>query len=123
MGSKLADSPLAAGAPTNLRLASLGTTNATLVKAGPAQLFSIEVFNNSAAVRFLKFYNKATAPTVGTDTPVIVLPIAVGNSRGVTFVNGNDFPLGLGYATTILGTDADTSAITAGDIFGSITYF
>lgn len=123
MGSKLADSPLASGAPTNLRLASLGTTNATLVKAGPSQLFTIEVYNVSAALRFLKFYNKATAPTVGTDTPVICLPIGVGLNRGVTFVNGCDFPLGLGYATTVLGTDADTSAITAGDLFGSITYF
>jgi hypothetical protein len=39
------------------------------VKASAGQVYSLFVSNINAAVRYLKLYNKASAPTVGTDVP------------------------------------------------------
>jgi hypothetical protein len=51
-------------------LSSAATTNATSVKTSMADLFRVRGYNASTSARYLKLYNKASAPTVGTDTPV-----------------------------------------------------
>ncbi len=119
---KLTGSPVATSAGC-VRIAAAATTNSTLVKTGAAQFFGLQVFNASAAVRYLKFYNKATAPTVGTDVPAFVVGIAPGGRADITLPTGIDFSLGLGYATTTLVADSDTTAVAANDIVGSISYF
>src|SRR5690242_4134795 len=58
------------GGSNDFHLISAATTNATNIKASAGQVYGYDIYNNNAAVRFVKFYNKATAPTVGTDTPI-----------------------------------------------------
>lgn len=120
---KLIDSPTGANGTQLHRVNAAATTNATLVKAGASQLFGVSAFNASAAVRFLKLYNKATAPVVGTDIPVWVIGIPVGSFREIDRPNGVDFSLGLAYATTVLIADSDATAIAANDISASLTFF
>lgn len=50
---------------------SAASNNATLISANPGAIYSVNGYNASAGVIYLKFYDKATAPTVGTDTPVL----------------------------------------------------
>lgn len=38
-------------------------------------MWSVVTSNINAAARYLKLYNKASAPTVGTDTPVLTIPL------------------------------------------------
>ena len=52
--------------------------------------------NVSAETRYFKLYNKASAPTVGTDAPILVLPVPAGS-----FASPNLGPLGFRCATGI----------------------
>lgn len=102
-------------------LSAAASTNATSVKASAGDVFKIIGTNTNAAARYLKLYNKASAPTVGTDTPVMTLylpPSSVGG--GVfQFDFGSKqlyFATGIAYALTTAAADADTGALTAGDV-------
>lgn len=97
---------------------SAATTNATLVKNAAGTIFHIFGMNTSAATKYLKFYNKATAPTVGTDTPYLTL--ALPPTAGFAFDIPEDlaFSLGIGYAITGLAADADATAVAVGDVVG-----
>lgn len=109
--------------PTTFTLNSAATTNATLVDAGAHTIFSISASNANAAVRYLKIYNKATAPTVGTDRPILTLPIpATGLVHIPTFM-GIRCPLGIGMALTTGVADSDTAAVAVNDIKVVISYF
>ena len=106
-------------------LIAAATTNSTLVKSSAGKLISGRVYNASAAVKFLKVYNKATAPTVGTDTPVLTLPIPAGAALDLWNVFGTYglyFATGIGYGITGLAANADTTAVAAGDVIVSILY-
>lgn len=96
-------------------VSAAATTNATSVKASAGDVFTIAGYNAAAALRYLKLYNKATAPVVGTDTPFATLPLPA--SSGFAF----DFPslfmdTGIAYALTTGVADADAVALTAGDV-------
>lgn len=99
-------------------LIAANSTNATSVKGSAATLFSCQLANNSTNIAFLKIYNKATAPTVGTDTPVKTLiipgPAAGGGGSNISFGPGG-LTLGTGFAAAVTGviTDADTTAVAA----------
>ncbi len=68
-------SPNAAGLSTKHYIGAV-STNSTLVAAAPANgqrsVYAINAFNSNATTYYLKLYNKATAPTCGTDVPVNV---------------------------------------------------
>lgn len=127
-GSSLtADVPaVATGGATPGKLISAATTNATSVKGSAGTLYMLTAMNTNAAARYLKFYNKATAPTVGTDTPVLVFTVP-GNTAGAGFVCpiptcGIDFSTGIGFATTTGAADSDTGAVAANEIVISYSY-
>lgn len=100
---------------------SAATTNATSVKAGPGFVGNIVTGNSGAAAAYLKFYDKASAPTVGTDTPVFVvrMPIA-----GTVAVAGTElvFAVGIAFAITALPADSDTTAVGANEVSASFGY-
>jgi hypothetical protein len=99
------------------------STNATSVKASAARLYEIHLCNVSAAIKYVKFYNKASAPTVGTDVPVATYPIPANGGR-IDFdsTNGISFALGLAYAITGAVADTDTTAVAANDVVGELLY-
>jgi hypothetical protein len=116
---------VASDVATGARLISAATTNATSVKASAGTVYSIYAVNLNAAVRYLKLYNKASAPTVGTDTPVATFPIpasATGAGFTINLPFGFDFSTGIALATTTGYLDADTGAVAAGEIFVVLTY-
>lgn len=105
------------------KINSAATTNATLLKGGPARLLTVVVNNINAAARFLKLYDKATAPVVGTDVPALTIPIPAGAVVSVCLGDrGVDFTLGLGIAITALGTDADATVVAANEIKAVIAF-
>lgn len=101
---------------------SLATTNGALVLTGTSGVQAFFASNTGAAAAYVKLYNKATAPTVGTDVPEMIVPVpaAVGGVPGVVELtpgfNGYRFPLGLGIAITGGAADADTTAVAAGQV-------
>lgn len=107
---------------TNARVQSAATTNATSVKAAAGKLFGYTLYNTSAAAKFFKLYNKASAPTVGTDTPIATVLIPAGGQASYSFGMGKAFSLGIAYAITNLVADADTTVIAANDVVGHLDY-
>ena len=106
------------GATNAARLPSAAATvNATLVRAGSGRVYEINGQNAAAAVVYLKLYDKATAPVVGTDVPVYTLAIAASGPFRFD-LGGFQFALGIGYGLTTDAADNGTTALTAGDILG-----
>lgn len=107
------------GANAVARLPSAAaTTNATSVKAAAGTVYSIDAYNTAAAVRCLKLYNKASAPTVGTDVPFRTIAMKPTDRLQISFPGGLSMSTGIAYALTTLCTDADATALTAGDVLG-----
>lgn len=97
------------------RLASAAASvNNTLVKPSPGVVYRVDGYNNNAAARFLKLYDKATAPVAGTDTPRKVLRL--NPTSNFSFDMAMKFSAGIGYAITTGAPDNDTGALTSGDI-------
>jgi hypothetical protein len=111
---------VATGGATPFRILSAGSTNATSVKGSAGTLYSLVAVNTNAAVRYLKLYNKATSPTVGSDTPVFTFAIP-GNTAGAGFALpiptcGIAFSTGIAAALTTGAGDSDTGAVAANEI-------
>lgn len=107
---------------THVRVASAATTNATSVKATPGRVYGIALANTSAAAKFVKLYNKASAPTVGTDTPVHTIALAAGQRVDLSWPVGMPFSTGIAYAITGAVADSDTTAVAANDVHGGLLY-
>ena len=103
-------------------LNSAATTNGALVLTGTSGLHAFYATNIGNSAAFVKLYNKATAPTVGTDVPAMIIPVPALHSGipGVANLaighNGFRFALGLGIAITGGEADNDTTAVTAGQV-------
>jgi hypothetical protein len=104
------------------RVASAASTNATSVKASPAHVYGWALFNVAASPRYLKIYDKASAPTVGTDTPLFTIAMPATKDTPFDFDLGVPFKLGFAYAITAGAADSDTTAVSANDVHGAIFY-
>lgn len=99
------------------RVHSAATTNPTVVRAGVATLGMIEVYNLSASYRFLKLYDKASAPNPAVDTPIWTIPLEPSGGydklpKPINFTNG------IAYLITGAVADNDATAIGAADVTG-----
>jgi len=115
--------PYASGGLSRHHKKAAGSTNATSVKATAGQVYKIHAFNAAGATKYLKLYDKASAPTVGTDTPVEVYPLAAGVQTAIAWEGiGMPFSLGIAYALTGGVADADTTALSANDVILNMGY-
>jgi hypothetical protein len=119
---KVGLAPQTSGGLLIKRLLAAASTNATSVKAEAGQVFGWYIFNSASSIRYLKLYNKASAPTVGTDTPVITLPIPKEAGANVEFVNGIAFATGISLATTKGVADANSEAVAENDLIVNLFY-
>lgn len=110
------------GGTLTARMISAASTNATSVKATAGQIYGIQLSNSGAGWAFVKLYNKATAPTVGTDVPIEIIGIPPGGRCEINRPVGMPFAAGIAMAVTGAFADADTTAVTAGQVVGSIHY-
>lgn len=111
--------------PNTFRLISANGTNSTVIKASPGQILALYNSNSSGGIEYLKIYDKATAPVVGTDIPVmtLLLPSSPGGAgAALDVVSGINFIHGIAIATTTGYADADTGVVAAGDIIANIIY-
>lgn len=103
-----------------------------LVKAGAGKLNCIVAMNMTSSARFLKIYDKATAPVLGTTIPVFLVglqasmltPVVInlGSPGGDEEESGMRFLLGLGVAASTSAADADSGATSTGDVLVSLLY-
>jgi len=94
-----------------------------LIKGGYGRLTGWHFVNQAAAARYVKLYDKATAPTVGTDTPKMTVALAATSQRDFPIDDdGVEFLLGIGIGATTGIADADTGAPTANDVVVNVFY-
>lgn len=100
---------------------ALNTNNATLVLGRPSLVKMLHVENVTAALVFLKLYNKVTAPVCGTDPVVMTIAVpGTGTTGGYPVVidvgDGLLFSAGVGFCMTNLIADNDNTPVAAGSM-------
>lgn len=111
------------GGSTPYHLISAATNNAQSVKATAGILYSYSAFNTSASLRYLKFYDKASAPSPASDTPILVIMLPPNNGGVVkSFPVGVQCSSGIAFAIVSGIADNDNTAISANDCVVNITF-
>jgi hypothetical protein len=95
---------------------STNTTNSTLVFAKKAFLNGGLIVNTTGTVYYLKLYDKATAPTCGTDTVLWTIPLPINSVPAPIppLLQGMLFANGIGFCITGALADNDTTVAAAG---------
>lgn len=105
------------------KVLAAATTNATSVKASAGALYGWHLVNNATTTRYVRIFNLAVAPTMGTSSPVMVIPLPP--SGGAVLTPGLlSLPLatGFAYAITAAAADLDNTACAANDVVGTFFY-
>lgn len=114
--------PTGAGLTQHKRI-STADTNGVSLKASAGQIYAIHAYNAHATdKRFLKLYNKASAPTVGTDVPVKTITLGPNNDFTLAWPTGLNFATGIAYAITSWLADNDSGGIGANEVVLNIDY-
>lgn len=109
------------GAASRYRVQSAATNNAAVIKAGAGNVYGIPVSNNTGSAVYLKFFDMATSPTVGTDTPIATFLLPAGGHAPLLIVP-LAFTVGIAIGIVTGKADSDNTAVGAGDVTGSIAY-
>jgi hypothetical protein len=98
--------------------------NATSVATSAAKISILHLVNSVATARYFKMYNKASAPTVGSDTPFFTVSLPTGATTfQLPALVGIDFSLGISYAITLgVAPDDTTPDTVVGAVTGLIAY-
>lgn len=116
----LQPAPVTSGGATPYKIVSSTGTNAASVKASAGTLYGFSLTNTNSSPRFLKLYDKASAPTVGTDSPKFT--IAVPRIATATWPQGMAFTSGIAVAMTTGAGDGDTGGVAATELTGVLFY-
>ena len=93
----------------------------SVVKASGGGIFELSVSNANAAPRFLKIYDKATAPTA-SDTPIRTYYLPPLSLTPINLTDGVSFVNGISIRASTLVADNDNTAPTANDVVVNIGY-
>lgn len=109
--------------PINVLTPTVTSANATNAKASVGKLTGFDLFSKAATVRYLKFYNTATLPTMGTTAAIFQIPLAPGRNFMAPGSTGlAQFALGMAYAITEgpALNDNTVTNVAANDIVGTL---
>ena len=96
-------------------LTTAASTNAAVVKNTAGNVYELTISNPTATAAYVKLYNKTTAPTVGTDVPVMTVPAPANSFTNVKLgVIGKRFTTGCSIAVTGGIAATDTANAVAG---------
>lgn len=104
------------------KINSAASTNGAAVKGSAARLYGYQLANMTASWKFLRLYNQAAAPTVGTTVPFMVVPLPPNSAIDLNMTIPITFSAGLGMAITGAAADLDATAIGAGEVIGSLLW-
>lgn len=103
------------------KVAAVGT-NAAVIKAAPGIVTGWKIYNNTGYPIYAKLFNKATTPTLGTDTPQQTIGVDAGLGEVNPAGPGTTFTTGIAIAITKLMPDGDSTPVAAGDCSVDIFY-
>ena len=103
-------------------------TTPVVIKANSGTVYSIDAFNNSGAIVYLKLYNQtSTTVTCGTTTPYAryLIPFGASSAGGgfnLSNINGDSYFQSITACVTTGIADNDTGAPTASTIIVNVHY-
>jgi len=109
----MAQSPSSATKTARL-VSAAASTNATVAKAANGTLRRITGYNARGSAVYLRLYDTATAPTVGTTAPRKTIYLPTATAFHLDF--DDYFGQGISYSLTTGSADNDTGAVSSGDI-------
>ncbi len=124
----IAPSAATTGGATPAGAVAPNNTTGVSLKGTPGSVYGVQLGGIGSGPAYLKLYDKATAPTCGTDTPIkrLIIPAAstaaLGGGSNISFPAGVAFTLGIGYCVTTGITDADTTAPAASTLLINIDW-
>lgn len=128
-GTALPVTPTAAtiGGATPSLYISAATNNSTNLKASAGTLYSAVVINTTATLKFIRFYDSASAPTCTSATnAVFYSPIPANSTTGAGFVIpmpvGANFASGIGWCITGAAGTTDNTSTAVGDVVLNVSY-
>lgn len=110
---------------TGVKALGLAAVTGAVVKSSAGQLMELSLFNPTAATIYFKYYDKATAPAVATDSALLLGVIKVDATVTVNIEFGQvgkRFASGLGYALTAGAGNTDATAPATAGLVISGTY-
>jgi len=116
---------LASGSTTIGRVLSAAGSSAITgasVKASAGRLYGATVTNHAATTRYVHVYSKASAATLGTDTPLHSIGLQAGQTTVFDSAVGINMALGIAWAATTDNVAIPVTAATAGDVSISLRY-
>jgi hypothetical protein len=108
----------AIGAGTPVVINCPATPIAQSIKASSGRISLLKIRNVSAATRFVKFFNLATAVTMGTTPASWEYPIPAGGEMSIESPVGLGFTNGIQVAITAGAGLTNAAVVTAGDCIG-----
>lgn len=126
---QLADAQSTFNASSQIAVKSVlvaNNTTAVVIKPSGGTVYSIDAFNNSATIAYVKLYN-TTGVTCGTGTPYAryMIPFGASSSGGgfsIPNINGDAYLSGITLCVTTGIADNDTGAPAAGAYIVNIHY-
>jgi hypothetical protein len=115
-------SGIASGGALIAKVASAASTNATSVKTREGRVVGWSLTNTTASLKYFRLYNKAAAPTVGTDVPVLIVGLPATSTTTAHLPAGLALGTGIAYAITGAVADNDTTVTAANDVIGALFY-
>ena len=97
---------------------NLGVTG-VVIKAAKGQIFGGILCNNASAARFVKLYDKVTAPTT-SDTPTQTIELQANQTLPLQVGQGIEYLLGIGIRASNLVADNDNTAPSTNDVVVNI---
>src|SRR3990167_5159905 len=102
---------------------TLNVSASQAVKATAGSLYGYYLANSDTKFNYIKFYNTSGAINVGTDTPILTIPIPPSAAANVEFPHGLiGFTNGIGIAALSAIADSATTASPASAVVANIFY-
>lgn len=109
------------GGLTPFHLASAASTNATLIRVGPAKLYAWAIKNTNAAIRYIAFHDTTEATTAGQRI-YFKWGVSASAAANTTFHPGIQFTSGLAITLVVNSADNDATAVAANDLIVNLFY-
>jgi hypothetical protein len=98
------------------------STNAASIKGTAGYVYGMSVYNAAAYTIFVKLFDTAGVPNLGTDVVARTYAVPGGQYRDVTEQGGLTFVNGIGIAVTKGMDDNDTTPVMASDCVVDVSY-
>jgi hypothetical protein len=100
------------------------STTATNVTDKKTRILSMDAQNKGAAPAYLHIFDKASAPTPGTDTPKMTFMVPAGGGKVNEKNMAMELQSGFGYAITAgAGANDDTAIANADEVVVNFEYY